>query len=68
MVGKEESNWANVDYGSEDKFSFTNVPDTGNKKKRRVPVNWLLLDSQWTVDVICNLRIVKKNLTMPGRR
>ena len=33
--------------------------DIGNEKKRRVPVNWLLLDIQSTVDVVCNSRIVK---------
>ena len=37
-----------------------------NKNKLRVPVNWLLLDIQSTVDVICNPRIVKNIWKCPG--
>ena len=59
VVGEEESNWADAEYGSEDEFSFANVSDAGNRNKWRVPVNWLLLDSQSTVGVICNPHIVK---------
>ena len=65
MVGKEESNWVDADYGSEDEFSFVNMSDTGNKNKCRVPVNWLLLDIQSTVDVVCNSRIVKNIRRFP---
>ena len=66
MVGKEENNWVDADYRGDDEFSFVNVSDTGNKNKCRVPVNWLLLDIQSTVDVICNPRIVKNIWKCPG--
>ena len=59
LVGEEENNWADTDYRSEDEFSFMNVSDAGNENKCRVPVKWLLLNSQSTVDVIWNPRIVK---------